>query len=93
MPTHNLHLEAVPGGWSVSGAVAIEHSRLPTVDAASALVAIGNASPKDSIRVEWQGSPFVASVAAVRNYRPSLARRAAERSGATSLHSHFGHVG
>jgi hypothetical protein len=93
MPTHNLHLEAVPGGWSVSGAVSIANSRTPTADAAKALVADCCARPNDSIRVQWQGSPFVASVAAVLAYRPSPARQSAQRSGATSVHSHFGHVG
>jgi hypothetical protein len=79
--------------WNVSGAVSVENSKTPTVDAVKALIAAGSAKPSDSIRVQWQGVPFTASVGSIAAYRPSDAAKAAGRSGATSIPSHFGHIG
>ena len=88
MTTHQLRLDPIPNGWTVSGAVSVENSKTPTADAVHTLVAVGKAGPSDSVRVQWQGAPIVANVGAVTRYRPSAARLAVDRSGA--LHHHFG---
>jgi hypothetical protein len=75
--------------FSVSGAVTLT-SRQPTIAAAKALREAG-APDSDLIRVSWSGSPFQVTIGRAIGYRPSLAAQAAGRSGATSVHSHFGH--
>jgi hypothetical protein len=79
--------------FSVSGAINIASTRHPVQDATKALKAAG---AKDQDLIVVGASPVSispVSVAAVLAYTPSQARLATARSGATSVHSHFGHQG
>jgi hypothetical protein len=79
--------------FSVTGAVRIASTRHPIIDAAKALKAAG-ARDTDTIVANCSSvSVQPVRVAAVLAYKPSEARQATQRSGAGSVHSHFGHQG
>jgi len=76
---HDLKLTPDGDRWSVSGAVDIERVRYPIVVAAAELLKAGVADRDDTLRVDWTGTPFTVRLASMIDYRPSEARRYAER--------------
>lgn len=83
---HTIRVDiADRGAWNASGAVSVENSKTPTVEAVKALAASGIAKPSDTVRVNWQGAPFIARGNRVLDYKPSLPpSRRSERRGAAS---------
>jgi hypothetical protein len=91
MTAHHLRLDPAPadGRWNASGAVTIEDSKAPVVEAVAKLILSGTAKPSDTCHIAGYGAPFTVRINRLLDYRPSSARRGVEQTRLVNLPSHF----